>query len=60
MVQNEQQRRMFAEGRDLMLEWRRLFPETGGIPTQRERQVLSRQLDLNLPYINRCLTIFLE
>ena len=60
MEMYEKRQRMFEEGRSLMLEWRRLFRTAGLIPSQRERMILARQVDLSLSYVNQCLSLFLE
>lgn len=54
----------FVEGRSLYMEMMRLKgkknPNCGIKFTQDDVKMLSRSLDLNVPYINRCITTFLD
>ena len=57
-------RKYFAEGRDLYQQMMKLKGQKNGNTglrfTQEDVRILSKNLDLNIPYINKCITTFLE
>ena len=50
---------LFEEGRSLWLEYVRLFGYAFE-PKDKNIREMSRLLDLNVPYIKKCINVFLE